>query len=566
MTFLRILGGTNQGQQVPLTADQAFLGRTPDDPVLVSPAGPRLLGGRNPSAAGSIALSTSPRSQARILRQQDQWYLEGLGSRPGAFVNNQPINARVLLQDNDQIRVGDFVCSFHDPFTEGEEELAGNDSGTTIRAALSHRSDLFQEIQSAEKLKVILAATNSLSKTLELDELLPRIADHLFQLFRQADRCFILLEEDGGERLIPKVIKTRRWQDEGNSRYSRTVVKMCLETRQAFLSSDVSADERVPVTQSIMDFRIRSVICAPLCGADGRAFGAVQLDTQDRHKKFSQDDLELLLGVTNQMAIALENARFYHERQHRQRLERDMELAAQMQRTLFPEALPALPGYEFFAHNQPALKVGGDFYDFVPLPHRGLALTLGDVAGKGIPAALLMAKLTADVRYCLVAESDAAAALARLNDLVYPHSSRTDSFVTLSLAVLDPEAHAVTLVNAGHLPPLLYRRAENRLEPAVPEDVIELPLGVLEGQRYPPVRVSLQPGDCLLQFTDGVPDAANKANQRFQTKGIYEAVRSGGPYTPATLGRQIIDAVQRHAAGRGSQHDDITLMAFGRVP
>jgi serine phosphatase RsbU (regulator of sigma subunit) len=555
MTFLRILGGANQGQQVALTDDQAFLGRCTDDPVIVSTGGGRILGGRGPG----MALSASARSQARILRQQDQWYLEEFG-RGGTFVNDQPISSRVLLQDNDQIRVGDFVCSFHDPT---DEELPNEEGGTTIRATLGHKSDLFQEIQSAEKLKVILAATNSLSKTLELQELLPRIADHLFQLFRQADRCFIILQDEGTDRLVPKVIKTRRWQDEGNARFSRTVVKMCLETRQAFLSSDVSADARLPVTQSIMDFRIRSVICAPLCGADGQAFGAVQLDTQDRHKKFSQDDLELLLGVTNQMAIALENARFYQEQQSRQRLERDMELAGQMQRTLFPEALPQVAGYEFFAHNQPALKVGGDFYDFVPLPKRGLALTLGDVAGKGIPAALLMAKLTADVRYCLVAEPDPAAAVARLNDLVYPHSSRTDSFVTLSVAVLEPEVRAVTLLNAGHLPPLIYRRAENALQSAVPDEVIGLPLGVLEGQQYESVRVTLQPGDCLLQFTDGVPDAADKANLRFQSKGIYEAFRAGGPYTPATLGRRIIDAVERHAAGRGSQHDDITLVSFG---
>src|SRR5207249_3829381 len=129
---------------------------------------------------------------------------------------------------------------------------------------------------------------------------------------------------------------------------------------------------------------------------------------------------------TNQMALSLENARFYQEQQDRQRLERDMELAGQMQRTLFPDELPRVDGYEFFAYNCPALKVGGDFYDFIPLPRRGLAVTLGDVAGKGIPAALLMAKLTADVRYCLVAEPDPASALARLNQLVYPHSSRTD--------------------------------------------------------------------------------------------------------------------------------------------
>src|SRR5207302_10280705 len=147
-------------------------------------------GGRLPGAA--------ERPQARVVRQQDRWYLEDLNSGLGIQVNDHLIVSRVLLQDEDRIRIGDFECSFHDAPTDelqAEGVAAENESGTTIRAALSHKSNLFQEIQSAEKLKVILAATNSLSKAFELDELLPRIADNLFQLFKQADRCFIILRE-----------------------------------------------------------------------------------------------------------------------------------------------------------------------------------------------------------------------------------------------------------------------------------------------------------------------------------------------------------------------------------
>src|SRR5205814_2528368 len=123
------------------------------------------------------------------------------------------------------------------------------------------------------------------------------------QLFKQADRAFIILGEPGQTRLMPKVVKTRRAQDEGNARFSRSIVKQCLETRQAFLSEDASQDNRVQLSQSVVDFRIRSVMCVPLVAA-GRVFGVVQLDTQDRGKKFTKSDLELLCGVASQASIA----------------------------------------------------------------------------------------------------------------------------------------------------------------------------------------------------------------------------------------------------------------------
>src|SRR5262249_53336023 len=154
------------------------------------------------------------------------------------------------------------------------------------------------------------------------------------------------------------------------------------------------------------DFRIRSVMCAPLNSAEGKAFGVIQLDTQDRSKKFTQDDLMLLVNVANQAAMALENAKLHEEAVTRERFQRDLELAPQVQRGFLPRRLPQVPGYDFFAFYESAQQVGGDYYDFIPLASRRLGVTLGDVAGKGVPAALLMAKLSADGRFCMLTESN----------------------------------------------------------------------------------------------------------------------------------------------------------------
>jgi len=336
---------------------------------------------------------------------------------------------------------------------------------------------------------------------------------------------------------------------------------------QALLSDDAVSDKRFNMSQSIADFRIRSVMCAPLWSAeDNKAFGVIQLDTQDRSKKFTQEDLNFLMAVAAQASVALDNARMHEELLARERLQRDVELAHQVQLSFLPREVPELPGYEFYAHYEPAQEVGGDYYGFIPL-ERGkgegrLAILLGDVAGKGVPAALLMAKLSSDARFALLSEPDCGRAISVLNDLLYPNTSQMDRFVTLAAAVLDPAAHTVTLVNAGHPRPLLIHQQGGEPEETEGREAIGLPLGVVGGHAYGSYRISLAPGDCLVLFSDGVTEAMDKQNNQINLRAVHTALQEGAR-TPRALGASIVKNVRLHAAGR-SQHDDITLVCFGR--
>src|SRR5262245_16591707 len=177
----------------------------------------------------------------------------------------------------------------------------------------------------------------------------------------------------------------------------------------------------------------------------GKAFGVIQLDTQGLGgpRKFTQEDLKLLMAVAGQAAIALENARLHETLVARAGLERDLRLAHQVQMSFLPRKPPQAPGYEFFAHYESAQEVGGDYYDFVPLPDGRLGIMLGDVAGKGVPAALLMAKVSSDARFCVLTEPDLPRAIDRLNELMQ-EAGMLDRFVTLSAGLLDPSAHRVT--------------------------------------------------------------------------------------------------------------------------
>lgn len=553
MSALQILKGVNEGTFIPLDGDKFVLGRNPDCGIV-------------------IPITSVSREHAEILRINNRYYIEDKQSRNGTFVNNQAISGRTLLKHNDKIRICDFLAAFVDPPrvalppTEKPSEEDEQESSSTVEATLHTDSHMLLETQPAEKLRHLLEISSNLNKTLHLDALMPKIVDNLFQLFRQADRCFVIQAEEGSNRLLPRVVRMRRARpnEEANARPSRTIVRRCLETAQAFLSDDASHDARVQLSQSVVDFRIRSVMCVPLCNAEGKAFGVIQLDTQDRGKKFTEEDLKLLFGVANQAAIALENARLHEEAVARERFRRDMELATRVQKSFLPNSLPQVPGYEFYAYYQPAQAVGGDYYGFIPLPQGRLAVALGDVAGKGISAALLMAKLSSDARFCFLAEADPGQAVAKLNDQLYPFTSPMDRFVTLAVVVLDPSQHQVTLVSAGHPSPQLVRKGGPDLQDVVPRATAGLPLGMVEGCTYETCQVVLQPGDNLILFSDGVPDALNARNVPFAMTGLERVVQQVGAVSAAALGERIIKGVQKHAVNR-EPHDDITLVCLGRT-
>src|SRR5262249_24122796 len=149
------------------------------------------------------------------------------------------------------------------------------------------------------------------------------------------------------------------------------------------------------------------------------------------------DDLNFLVGVANQASVAMENARLHEDTVLQAKLKRDLQIAHQVQLSFLPRSLPKVAGYEFFATYEPALAVGGDYYGFIPMPDGRLAVAVGDVAGKGVSAALMMAKLSSEARYCLHTEADPAAAVCKLNDLLAEFTTQADKFVTFALVVLD---------------------------------------------------------------------------------------------------------------------------------
>jgi serine phosphatase RsbU (regulator of sigma subunit)/pSer/pThr/pTyr-binding forkhead associated (FHA) protein len=546
---------------------------TPPPGTLLELAGDKVVIGRNPECDLVIAASAVSREHAQVIKSNGSWFVKDLRSRNKTYVNNQEVNpdAMIRLREGDRIRICDFTCMFYEGGAwpvdvprppGGFEESSDDDVSSTVMSTVEPGTSSFSilETQPAERLRVLLEITNSLTKTFEVESLLPKIIESLFTIFKQADRGFVIIREENSGKLIPRVIRTRRERDESTARFSRTIINRCIDEGQAFLIEDATTDDRFSLSQSISDFRIRSVMCAPLRVGEGTVFGVIQLDTQDRAKKFTSDDLQLLVAVSNQAAVAMENAKLHQETLDRQRIEQEMEYAKEVQRCFLPAELPKLVGYDFYAYYQAARTVGGDFYNFVQLPDHRVVIALGDVAGKGVPAALLMAKLSADVQTCVLSESDPVSTVCRLNDLMQD-AGLLDRFVTLVLTVLSPVNHQLTIVNAGHLAPVL-RHKNGELEELAKGDLAGLPLGVMEGYPYQALTVELKSGDSLMLYTDGISDSVNKKEEQFSQERVLQVVKNG-PGGATALGKNLIQKVEDFSAG-SIQADDITLVCFGR--
>src|SRR5258708_6580710 len=223
MASLTVLKGSNAAQRIKLeNGDEFIMGRSPDCQVHI------------PNNAVS-------RQHAKIIRKPTGFYIEDLKSRNGTLVNNQAIEQSTLLKDNDKIKVCDWLFAFHNENTPAPPaiDIDEGESPSTVHASVDRMSQQkLLETQPSEKLRALLEVSNALGKTMQEETLLPQIADSLFTVFKQADRCFIIIRDENSEALIPKVIKTRRANTETSARFTRTIVKRCLESAQSLLFED----------------------------------------------------------------------------------------------------------------------------------------------------------------------------------------------------------------------------------------------------------------------------------------------------------------------------------------
>jgi phosphoserine phosphatase RsbU/P len=498
-----------------------------------------------------------------IERDGDGWAVRDLASKNGTILNGSRVAERVPLKIGDRIMAGHLVLVYSgnasrpakpmvifDPLEEDEQRTRSSMFITSLESVIKPgRAAGDAGFAAAAQVSALIRAGNELAGQRPLPELFSFILDLAIQTVK-ADRGVLMTLEDS--ELVVRANK-------GESFHISTAVRdRMLNSGNSVLVRDTSSDDAFRERRSIVEQHIRTLMAAPLQTRD-RIIGIIYVDSPSLQREFTRDDLSVLTVMANVAAIRIEQARFAELEPARQLLARDLDQAAEIQRSFLPRAAPAVFGLDLAGHNAPCRTVGGDYYDFFPYEHGRVGLVLGDVSGKGMPASLLMMGLQARVQVLIEEPKNLAEVMTRLNRITSANCP-SNRFISLFFCILDGATGELTFCNAGHNPPLIVRAggAWEQLSGAGPV------LGLLPSTEYREHRANLEMGDTLVIYSDGVTEAENPRHDEFEVEGLVRAVAAGH----ALPARAIIDAVNRELAtftATAPQSDDITLIVARRV-
>ena len=297
---------------------------------------------------------------------------------------------------------------------------------------------------------------------------------------------------------------------------------------------------------------------------DHKMLGVISLGSKRSELPYTKADLQLLSAVAAQTGLALENAylteSIRREIASRERLDRELEIARDVQQRLFPQKLPHVNGLDFCGYCRPAQGVGGDYYDFIHLASGSLGIAVGDVSGKGIAAALMMASLQASLRGQTIKPCDTLAEMIQhINGLVY-EASAANRYATFFYAQYDPASRKLRYVNARHNPPMLRRHKNDDFEFLRLEEGGTV-IGLFPDFPYREAEIQLQSGDILVAFTNGISEAMNHADEEFDEERLMEAIRTCPGRSAANISSYILEHVDAFTAG-ADQHDDMTIVVM----
>ena len=522
------------------------------------------------------------RVHAEVRREGDGYLLQDLGSANGTLYNGSNVEGVVPLTPGGRIQIGETEIIFDDGSynsSMGATMITDNSEASlpeaTIALASGDRttSGLLEAIEGARtKPEHIAASTTAKSGDLlaliskvgitllasaTLNETLEQIVSLVFEAV-PADRCLIMMRDEGSsEELRVAVARLRsRAGEVGEIRVSRNVLDEVVIRGKSVLTSDAQHDPRFASGTVVLQ-GVRSVLAVPLGVAD-KVFGIIYADSPIAEGRFTEDHLKVLTTLASVAAIRVENNRLIESRLDRERLERELALASEIQQRFQPTAPPIVPGYELQGISFPCYEIGGDYYDFIERDDGRLVIALGDVSGKGTAAALLMSSLHAAVHAQSASHDSLVGTISAVNRYLADNIP-SNRFVTLFYAELDPESGALSFLNAGHNPPLIVHAAGTVEQLASGG----LPLGIKPDAEYREGRTQLQRGDVLCIYSDGVTEAQSPAGEEFGPTRLYEVVSRNIDASAAGIRDRIESALTKFAQGT-SAADDITLVIVKR--
>ena len=487
-------------------------------------------------------------------REGGEWTVTDLGSKNGTLVNGVRITGKHPLCPGDRIQASHVGIVYEAPepcptvvFEAASLETSETSSVTSLEEIRSARGSKSE--QWLTPMHALIRAGRELVVGRPLAELFPVILTLSMESVG-AERGVLLTLE--GERLTPQA------SSGGEFRISATVRDKVLRERASLLVRDVLDDQLLRARESIVVGGVRSFMAVPL-QTDERVTGLLYVDSCHFERRFTRDELSLLTVMANVAAMRIEHARLAEVEVTEKRLQIELAQAAEIQHQHLPACAPAVAGLDLAGHNVSCRTVGGDYYDFLPLPGGKVAVLVADVAGKGMPAALMMMGLQARVRIMTGDLDDLPGLIDRLNRSL-AGVCPSNRFITMFLCVLDPGAGQLTYCNAGHNPPLLLRADGNVEELSEGGPVLGLPLRIPYRQGQQELRV----GDLIAMFSDGVTEAENPAGEEFGTERLAAILAQRRDESSELIISAVNRAVEEWTGGAPAA-DDVTLVVARRT-
>jgi len=543
--------------QFTLKDEKICLGRSGDNDIPI----------QDPFSSGKHAL---------IYPKDSRYMIRDNNSKNGTFLNGKRVQRETELNKGDEILIGSTRIVFDKELSTNVEMTDAGPSSANINTIIHlkevlKKPDISTTIRSAakdldlEKIKTehrSFSVISEVSKALVLHMPLNELLDHVMDLIGEnlpMDRGILMLKEGNPAQLIPKVIRinNKRLMDQ-RILVSQSIVNMVMNKHSSVLISDVQADPRLKSRDSIVKMNIHSAVCVPLWN-NKEIIGIIYSDRISLMKPFTDEDLKLLTLLANLAAVKIENSKSIEMSIEKEKMEKELSLAAQIQTDFLPKATPEFKGFDISGYMTPCYQVGGDYYDYIPIGTDCLGITIADVSGKGVSASLLMASLRASLHSEVHLHYNIEKMTAKLNDFIH-RSSAINSFITFFFCELNLKSSELKFINAGHNPPIVLDKKGkiNRMESC------GLCLGMFPDVEYKTQTVVLHPGDVAILFTDGITESRNKENKEFEEEKLVKFLKKNAKLSAPDLIKKVQEEVETFTADT-EQMDDQTVVVIKKT-
>ena len=531
------------------------------------------------------------RHHAEIREESEIYSIHDLESRNGTLVNGSRIAEKARLNDEDIITLGDHQLTFvqepsrsvvlaETPSSDldlegtvvvptehllaqarGQEDTWDNVGPATPKGPKTGATDSSAIIKQNQILAALSEASMALISDRPVNELLDFILELAFKVVKP-ERGALMLTKDEEAGLEVKSVRTNSDQPDQPGEeisFSRTIADKVIGEKVSILTSSAITDPRFQSQDSIVSAGIRSAMCVPLWN-NKAVTGLIYVDRLIQESIFTQDDLSLLTSLANVAAIKLENAKLVEQMIEKKRMEHELALAGDIQQNLLPSKAPQIEGWDIAGTNTPCYTIGGDYFDYISKPSGRFAFALGDVSGKGAGAALMMMVLRATVHSaCQQPDNEMVSIMSQTNQVMF-HNTPEHAYVTFFLGDFDPKTGELLYVNAGHIPPIVYRASSGETDRL---EVGGTVVGMFESAPYEEGKTTLEPGDTLVVFTDGISESWGEDGEEYGEDRLAEVLKNHPKLSAPELMVTIQQEVDAYATGPPT--DDRTLIVVRRV-